>query len=203
MTTAHPVAFYLKELTGEPGRRAGRGLGPAGAEGSALEREIAEAHARGVLEGRAAAQAEHDAALGAQAAAFEKKLAAERQRWSAEEGQRLAQQLGGGLDDIERRVAEHVAAVLKPVLAEAVRTRAVAELARTLNSMLTRGEYARITVSGPQDLLAALEARLGVRAGLALVASEAADLRVDADETILETSIGAWIEAIRGEGESA
>ena len=50
MTGAHPVAFYLKELSGEPARRGGRALalGPEGT--SDLETQLSEAHTRGVLE---------------------------------------------------------------------------------------------------------------------------------------------------------
>lgn len=189
MRAALPVAYYLRDLSGEPAQR-GDGT-------SEMEIRVQDAHARGVLEGRAAAQAEHDADLAGQIALFEQKLAAERQRWSTEEGVHLGDLIATAMDDLERRIAEQVSRILRPVLAEEVRNRAVARLAQELSGMLAKGDYAKITVSGPRDLLDALEVRLaGGRGGLSFVAADTADLVVSADDTILETRIGAWVRAL-------
>jgi hypothetical protein len=196
--TALPVAFYLKELSGETSRRRGGAMLGAG-EASDLDFQIKEAHARGVLEGRAAAQAENDAAAAQQAAAFEQRLASERQRWASEQGERLGTLIGAALEDIERRVSDIVSETLKPVLHEEVRAKAVAELARTLNGMLSKGAYAKITISGPADLLDGVKTRLaGDHGGVSFVVAEGVDISVNADETILATQIGAWAEAIGG-----
>ena len=58
-----------------------------------------------------------------------------------------------------------------------------------------------ITVTGPEDMIGVLKARLEGRAdGVAFLVSErATDISVEADDTILETRIGSWLEAI-GEG---
>ncbi len=199
MTTALPVAYYLTELSGEPSRRGARGVPGFGADGAPdVELQVSEAHARGILEGRAAAQAEQDAAIAGLTASFEQKIAAERQRWVAEQGAHLGEMIATAIEGIEQRVAEVVSQILKPILSEQVRVRAVDELSQTLNAMLTKGEYAKITVSGPQDLLSTMEARLGSHAGLSFVASEGVDVTVSADETILETRFGAWADAIEG-----
>lgn len=195
--TALPVAYYLKDLSGEAGRRGGRGLGAE--EASDLEFQLGGAHARGVEEGRAAARAEQEAALAAQAAAFEQKLAAERETWAAEQGVRFGEAIAAAFDDLERRVSHLVSEMLKPVLDEQVRLRAVTELSRALNAMLSKGGYARIAVSGPADLIAAIEARLGgAHAGLSFAPTDAIDIAISADDTILETQIGAWRDAIAG-----
>lgn len=198
--TALPVAYYLKELSGEPSRRGGRGLAMLGSsEESEVELQIGEAHARGVLEGRAAAQVDHDAAFAAQAAAFERKLAAERQSWAADQGGRLGELIAIAFDDLELRVSTLMSEVLKPVLTEQIRAKAVETLSQSLNDMLTKGDYAKIAVSGPADLLSALERRFAAsHPGLSFVVAEGADVTVSADETILETRIGAWINSIEG-----
>jgi hypothetical protein len=198
--TALPVAHYLKELSGEVQRRGGRGFAALGGgeDVSELGAQLADAHARGVAEGRAAAQAEHEAALAQQAAAFEQKLAAERARWAEEQGVHLGGLIAAGLQDLETRISHVVGETLKPVLVAQARARALEELSRVLNGMLSKGAYARITVQGPADLIAAMQARLGEHPGLSFAAAEVTDLTVTAGETVLATRIGAWADAIAG-----
>jgi len=199
MTTPLPVAYYLKELNADALRRGARGsVGREG--GSELEIRIEDAHARGVLEGQVAALAEREAALAAQAAAFEERLAAERQKWAAEQGTIFGERIGTAFDELARDVSEQVSRILKPVLARNVRARAVRQLAETLQDMLARGNSAKIVISGPRDLLAALVARLGNgHANVSFVEAEGADLKVVADETVIESRIAAWVQAIEGD----
>ena len=195
--TALPVAFYLKELSGEPSRR--RGV-PQGETASDIELQVSEAHARGILEARAEAQVELDVALAKQAAEFESRLAAEREAWVAEQGSRLAQLVAAQLEDIEQRISQRVSLVLQPFIGEEIRDKAVRELSEVLDGMLAKGDYAKISVSGPQDLVAAMETRLGgSHPGISFLPGEAVDVVVVADETILETRIGAWVAAIEGD----
>ena len=192
--TALPVAFYLTELSGEAPRRGGRAIG-----NDASELQIAEARQRGLLEGRAAAQEEHEAAAAAQAAGFAEKLESERQKWVAEQGAHLGSLIAFAIEDLERRISDLVAEVLKPVLTDQVRVKAVEELSQSLNGLLSKGEYARITVSGPSDLLALMEERVsGGPPGVSFVPADATDIIVSADETILATRISAWADAIGG-----
>ncbi len=196
--TALPVAFYLKDLSADAPRR--RGAGAMDAEdASDLDFRIREAHARGVLEGRAAREAEQEAEAAAQAQAYAQQLVAERQAWAADEGERLGVLLAGAIADLERRVSDLVSEVLKPVLEAQVRTRAVDALTRTLNDMLSKGTYARVAITGPADLLARIEARLAAGpAGVSFVAGAEVDVTVNADDTVLATEIGAWADAISG-----
>ncbi len=196
MTTALPVAYYLRELNGDTERRGGRAMAAGGVSESDVL--IADAHARGVLEGQAAAQVELDAALAQQQASFDQKLATERQKWAVEQGTHLSELIAAAFEDVEQRFAERVGSILKPFLGESVRAKALEELSASLNLMLAKGEYAKIAISGPKDLLSALEARLGDRhAGVTFVESDGVDVAVSADGTIIETQIGAWTEAIQ------
>lgn len=198
--TALPVAFYLKDLSGEQ-PRAWRDLAGNAAEAKAdREFEVSEAHARGVVEGRSAAQVEFDSVAATQAVAFEQRLATERETWVAEEGERLARMIDGGLDDIEQRVSDLVSEVLKSFVSESVRSKAVGELGDALKSMLSKGEYAKVVVSGPADLIAEVKSRLGDgTAGVSFVEADGIDVVVNADDTVLATRIGAWVAAI-GDG---
>lgn len=201
--SALPVARYLKELSGDGSRRSERLFAPPGVEEAAdIELRISEAHARGVAEGRAAAEAEFAAATAAQAAGFEEKLAAERARWAEEQGATLGETCASALDEMEQRLSRTVGELLKPVLSESVRGRALEELTGVLHGMLSKGEYAKVVVSGPSDLLAAMETRLaGSHSGMSFVPSDGTDVSVSVDDTILETRIGAWIGTITGENQ--
>lgn len=201
--SALPVARYLKELSGDGSRRSERLFAPPGVEDAAdVELRISEAHARGMAEGRAAAEAEFAAAAAAQAAGFEDKLAAERERWAVEQGAALGERCASAFDEMERRLAHTLGELLKPVLSESIRSRAMDELAAVLHGMLSKGEYATVVVSGPPDLLATMEARLaGSHPGMSFVPSDGMDVSVSIDETILETRIAAWIGTLTGEGQ--
>lgn len=193
MTASFPVRHYLTEISGDPVRSRDEAGRPGRSAGADAEARVQEAHTRGVLDGRAAADAEYAALLAAKDAAFEERLASERKTWASDEGARLGELLHAGLMDVERRVADQVARILKPIFADEVRRSSVTALSQTLNDMLAKGTYSRITVSGPPDLLSALQARVGeVDAALSFVAAERVDLVVNADETILETRIAAW-----------
>jgi hypothetical protein len=197
MTNALPVAFYLKDLSGDPVGRGMRGALGVGADGaSEVEKRIGDAHALGVLEGRAAAQVETEKALANQAAQFERKLTAERQKWTADQGARLGDAVSKAMQDIEQGIADQVGRVLSPIVSERIRIKAVEELSLSLNAMLAKGDYAKITITGPNDLLSVIESRLNQHDGVSFVNAESVDVAVQADETIVETRIGAWAEAI-------
>jgi hypothetical protein len=199
MTAPLPVANYLKELNADAARRGLRGVGVRDG-GSEAELRLEEARANGVLEGLARAQAEREAALAEQASAFEQKLTSERQRWAAEQGAVFGERIGTALDILAHGIAEQVGRVLKPVLLGQARSKAVRELSEALEEMLSKGNAAKIVISGPRDLLAALVSRLGNgHANVTFVEAEGVDLKVLADETIIETRIAAWAQAIEGD----
>jgi len=200
MTTTLPVGYYLKELNGEqPGRgRLGGMLGQDGA--SQADAQLRDAHARGILEGRAAAQAEYDAMMAAQAAKFEQKLAMERATWSQGEGERLAALMAGAAQEIEQRIAAQVSRVLKPIIIGKIGVQSVEELSKELGEIVSKGDFRAITISGPEDLLSAMRARFADQPGITFSADGGVDLSVRVDETILETRIGAWAAAVEGNG---
>jgi hypothetical protein len=195
--TAFPVAHYLRDLNGDMPKGASARL--VGGEGeSDIEQRLEEAYIRGVLEGRAAAQAEYGAQLQQQSEAAEKRLKSERERWVADEGSRLSALISSSLEGIGTRVADQVARILRPFLREEARAKSIAELVSAFDALMVKGEYSKITVSGPEDLIGVLKAHLEGRAeGVAFLVSEhATDISVAADDTILETRIGSWLKAI-------
>ena len=199
--SALPVAKYLQDLSGDVSRSRGRSADMASeaAKGADAVARMAEAYGRGLAEGKAVAKAEFDERFAQQQAEFEQSLATERARWAEEEGRRLAGLLGMRLDELEATIAGQVTQILKPVFTEQVRKRAVAELASALESLMANGEFAKLTVSGPEDLLGMLSAQLNVKIGnVAFTPAPGCDLHLTVDQTVLETRIGAWVRAIEG-----
>jgi hypothetical protein len=199
--SALPVAQYLKDLSGEAARGRGRSsseLASEAAKGADAVARMAEAYGRGLAEGKAAAKAEFDEKLAQQSKVAEERLALERERWAAEEGGRLANLIASHLGALEARIGDQVAQVLKPVFIAEVQRRAVAELASTLESLMSHGEFGKLTVSGPEDLLKMLSAQLNVKIGnVVFNPTSGCDLHLSADQTVLETRIGAWADAIQ------
>ena len=80
--TSFPIGQFLQNVSGEVVRRAPKIPHSSGVEAgvtSEVERRIADAHALGVLEGRAEAQVEFAAQSAAERREFERKFAAERE----------------------------------------------------------------------------------------------------------------------------
>jgi hypothetical protein len=192
--SATPAASYLMEFGRDggmaPPRRAADG---AVADPGDTASRIEAAHASGFDSGRAAAMAALEARLEEERAASARQLAAARQAWAAQEGERLALQLSAGLDELQARLSEATARVLEPFLRAELRRQAIASLGLELEALLARDPGIGISVTGPEDLLEALRDRLsGTACAATYLTSGEPDVRILAGETILETRLAAW-----------
>lgn len=157
---------------------------------------LRDAEARGLARGRdlgrAEAAAETASVLACLQADYDARLVEMRQAWCADEGDRLAAGFAEALQALGAGLTDRVGHLLVPVLTEALRRQAVDELARSLARIL--GDVrAPVRVSGPADLLEAVAGKLGpFEASVAFVPSDAADVSVQADQTVIETQLGAW-----------
>lgn len=197
-----PVAHYLRDIGSEPGR--GRGQNSRSEFMTTKSPEfiaaVEAARARGAAKSRAAAEAELRERLAQAKAAAEADMTAARQRWVAEEGERLTSQMLAALADMEARISAQAARILLPVLRAEVAQRAVAGIAEAFDGLHSKGDLTRVEVAGPQDLVEKIRDHLtGKAANLSFHISGDCDLRVTVDETVLETRIGAWVRAIDGE----
>lgn len=154
---------------------------------------IAAAEARGREAGRAEALAEADARVEGERAAFEERLARARRDWAEDEGAALAGQLAAAFAGLDATLSERVARLLAPVLNEALRRQAVEALSQAVTRLLAEPQPAAISITGPEDLIAALSFRLsGLSAAVAFTASDATEVTVSAGETVIETELSAW-----------
>ena len=155
-----------------------------------LEERLAEARetARTVADtahaiDRAGLIADHGAAIDAA-------LTAARADWCATEAERITGLVEGAFAALHETLATQIAKVLRPLLAEALRERTLATLADALDRLLDDPAHPAITLTGPADLVAAIGAK-GVRAELALVASDTLDAVVTAGGALVETKLSA------------
>ncbi len=191
--SATPAAKYLTEFGPGANRSAlafvGRSIGHADDEAA----RIAEAHASGVESGKATALASIEAKLEEQRTQFARQLEAERAVWAKQEGQRLGAQLTAGLGTLEAQIGDATARVLAPFLDAQLCRQAVAGLRAELDVLLAKDAGLSVSIAGPEDLLEALRKDLADRAGsVTYVAREDCDVRISADQTLLETRLAAW-----------
>ena len=193
-------AAYLPHFaTNRRGRDLTRELKPLGpAEAQVQEPDhLAEAEERGRREAREAARIEFERRRAEDLADFELRLAEERQRWTEETADRLADRISDGLREIEASLAAGVAGALAPLLDTLVRQRAVDELSTTVSLLLRSDRHIDLTISGPDDLLARLRARLDAYShSIQFAAGGEADVRVTFNDTVIETRIAAWTERL-------
>lgn len=152
------------------------------------------AEERGRQAGRAEAQAAFDAVLATERAGFEQRLVAERQHWTEAEADRLIAQMSESLQTIEATVIASIARILVPFLTASVREQILDDLSETLSGLLSDGQHPLVRISGAEDLVRAVQARLGARAAPLQVQVDASpEVRVVAGDTIIETQLQAWV----------
>jgi hypothetical protein len=180
-----------------------RDFGPAGGPSfdraePARGKEIEQAFARGLEQGQASARASLEAKLDCQQKQFESALAAERQARQAEAA-KFAAALAAGFVSLERTIADSVGRLLRPFLAARARAQAVADLRAALVALLGKEPGIALTITGPEPLLAALRDTLP-EAAIRYLANSDCEIRVTANETVLETRLGAWLAGLEEAG---
>ena len=160
---------------------------------------------RAVAAALEAARKEFEQQRAAEREAHEKHLAAREAEIAETTSKALAERLTTGLGELNDAIAGHAARVLLRFLDRAIRERAIGELTETVAALVVGGEAARVRVSGPADLVDRLGPALGAVASVEVQVSDAPDVSIVIDHTIIETRIGAWLEqtsrAVGGAGD--
>jgi hypothetical protein len=203
-----PVSKFLidvgprKQDTPAPAKRADRS-GPeplqlyAVADKNSQQHRVAAAHARGLEEGRAAADADWQAKRDEQRAVHDKQLALERITWASREADKLAEQLSIGLRTLENTIGDTVAELLKPFLIGAVQQRAIAELMQAIETVLHKDEGVALEISGPEDIVQLLREKLsGKNIALSFVPGDGPEVRIVAGQTVMESQLQSWVSKI-------
>lgn len=162
-----------------------------------LDAIAAAAREEGRRAGEALAQEAVQAAVAAERDAAATALSEARQHWVEAESSVLARAITAQAEALETRLAQSLARVLQPFLAEALRQEAIGELHATLASILADGPSGTLEVAGPADLVAALAQRLDLPPGrLTVESNDSPDVRIRTNGTVIETRLKAWGERI-------
>ncbi|MCK0207898.1 hypothetical protein MWN33_07610 [Starkeya koreensis] len=131
-----------------------------------------------------------------QRAQAERDLAEARRLWAVQEGDVLAAAMADGLRRLEDDLSARLARILSPLLAVAVRERALSDMTTTIRDLLAAGDAPLLRVTGAPDLVEALRARIDPQAPVAFESASGADVALVAASTTVETRIGAWAERL-------
>jgi hypothetical protein len=191
--SAVPAARYLTDF-GAGGDARAQHAGVSVKTDTPAAAKLDEAFARGVDDGRAAAEAEFEAKLEEQRAEFDAQLAAERQEWATSIGEELANRLLGAVKEFEGRVAETTARILKPFVAAEFHRQAIGELQASLDALLATDSGVSLGISGPADVLEVLRQHLSDKtATVTYTQCDDCDVRIVAGQATLETRLKDWM----------
>lgn len=159
---------------------------------------IEDAYQRGLEEGRREAEARLAHDLGEQKAAAELKLGEARKAWAADFGQVLSKELKDGVQEMHHLLADNFSNVLLPIIRDEMRSEAVRKISDALRKTAASDWEGPFLVEGPADLLQELRENLGDMESLIECRMvESQDVRVTINETILETQLAAWADAVK------
>jgi hypothetical protein len=159
-----------------------------------------DAYERGVAAGKAAILADIETRLEANRVYYAQQLELERFTWANREAEKLADLVAAGIREIETNIANTTARILKPFLAQHAHRMAVAELLEALEILIGKNQGMTLEISGPEDLLQLIREKLRDRNVAALFSpGDGVDVRVVAGHSVLETSLGAWMDKLRSE----
>jgi hypothetical protein len=148
--------------------------------------KIEAAYQRGLAEGRAAAQAEHDAKTAEEKIRYGIRMTAERQCWVREQGTVLAERITGSFRELENDLAETVSQILEPFLISVLRQRAVSSFTEQLKALWSDRATPVLRINAPADLIEALKNKLGPTApAIEYVPSDNPEIHMVADHTVI------------------
>ncbi|MBR0819439.1 hypothetical protein [Bradyrhizobium liaoningense] len=148
--------------------------------------------------GHAAGVAEGDARVAEERVRSAIRLGEERAKWSDQQAAAIVGGFETACREIETNIASSVARILLPFLAEAVRDKAIGSLVEQIAALTGNSPVPVFKVTGPGELLDLVRSQLQTarRTGVEYEAAETFEVRVVADQTVIETQIAAWSERL-------
>lgn len=149
--------------------------------------------------GHAAGVAEGDARLAEERVRSAIRLGEERAKWSDQQAVAIVSGFEAACREIETNIASSVARILLPFLAEAVRDKAIGSLVEQISALTGNSSVPAFKVTGPSELLDLVKTQLEAsrRTGITYESADTFEVRVVADQTVIETRIAAWSERLK------
>jgi hypothetical protein len=150
-----------------------------------------------VQEGLDAGKAEAATARAMERAELQKRAVIDKLDFQMNEYGRLNEAIANGFADMERRIAQAAAQLLKPLLVESVSRQIVDELAENVARLTRAGGIALLKVRGPERLLSALKPKVETLAvDVEYVEESGVEITVAADTTEIRSELGSWMQLI-------
>lgn len=172
----------------------------------AHEIALAQAHQDGAAEAEASVRQDLERVSDERIETLRQTLAADndgalveaRRQWVETEGDRLADLVILQMAVFEDALKTTLSALLRPLVLDARKRMTMDELAGAVKTIAFDGTTVKIAASGPSDLLHSLEGKLGDHARhVSFDADEThTDVRIDANQTVIETRLAAWLKAV-------
>jgi hypothetical protein len=149
--------------------------------------------------GYAAGLAEGDAKLAEERVHGAIRLGEERAKWSDQQAVAIVNGFTAACREIETNIANSVARILQPFLIDAVRDKAVAALVEQISALTSSSPVPVFRITGPSELLDLVKAQLEAsrRTGIEYQVADTLEIRVVADQTVIETQISVWTERLK------
>jgi hypothetical protein len=127
------------------------------------------------------------------------RLGEERAKWSDQRADAIANGFAEACRELEKNIASSVARILQPFLMEAVRDKAVSALAEQISMLACNSSVPAFRISGPHDLLELVKKHVDAQrsAGIEYHVADAQEVRLVADQTVIETQMSAWMERLK------
>jgi len=148
--------------------------------------------------GHAAGVAEGDARVAEERVRSAIRLGEERAKWSDQQAVTIVSGFEAACREIETNIASSVARILLPFLADAVRDKAIGSLVEQIAALTGNSPVPVFKITGPGELLDLVRSQLQTarRTGIEYEAADTFEVRVVADQTVIETQIAAWSERL-------
>jgi len=148
--------------------------------------------------GHAAGVAEGDARVAEERVRSAIRLGEERAKWSDQQAATIVGGFETACREIETNIASSVARILLPFLADAVRDKAIGSLVEQIAALTGNSPVPVFKITGPGELLDLVRSQLQTarRTGIEYEAADTFEVRVVADQTVIETQIAAWSERL-------
>jgi hypothetical protein len=149
--------------------------------------------------GYAAGLADGEAKLAEERIRGAVRLGEERAKWSDQQSVAMVNGFASACRELENGVAASVARILQGFVLDKVREAAVAALVQQIATLTTNSPVPLFRISGPGDLLDQLRSQLEAsgRTGVEYHVADTAEIRVVADQTVIETQLSVWTARLR------
>ncbi len=187
---AVPIKFYLDRRSRESSNISGD---PQRVD---IQAAVEVWHQKGIMEGLEQAKASCEAAVAKQRDECKLMIEAARKAWSETDSASLARQIESAADAIKLDIADAVARILKPLVAQALIGQALAKLASEIDKLLSRDDAIQLKISGPADLVSELRKRIPPHTAVTFLVGDKSEVTVFANKTVIETRLGEWLARI-------